>query len=102
MEIETEKYKGLIRYVLGKLRELENEVLAYRVIHAALNAGDPELAAVMRRSFDDARISPLLKQKLDEKYEPILDKLLKRIDEASLGQEFEEWIREWKPSDPVN
>jgi hypothetical protein len=102
MELNTKKYRAFMQHLAKTFKGLESELLAYRTVFAALKMAHFEEASVLDQAFQQVLSCPGLRKWMDEKYDPVLEKLLERIDESTMDQELLKWLQEWKPEGPIN
>ena len=100
MEIKKEQYKALLTTVVGKLKRLETELMAYRLMIYALK--QVELHYPYDEAFRTALGSPQIARAMNAKYDGFLDIALKTIDENAANQELLKFLKEWNPEGPVN
>jgi len=100
MDIDPTKYKDFVLYLFKSLRELETELMAHRLSLESINVAHPELE--VRPFFQKILNSPQLQERMKQKYDPIVEDIQQRLDLATLGQDLERLMKEWKPEGPVN
>jgi ABC-type amino acid transport substrate-binding protein len=53
-------------------------------------------------SLESARRNPSLVAMMADKYDPLVEKFLKAIDQTASDQELAELLKKWKPTTPPN
>jgi hypothetical protein len=95
--VDKEKYKRLIQQFFESFKALEKELTAHQMVILSLKTQFSDLD----ESLEVARNSPLLERQMYEKYDVVLEKLLKLIDEAAADQDLFRLFQEWKPKGPI-
>ena len=103
MEIDAEKFKSVITSVLNNLRELETELMSYATfIHLMIVTGLIPPKIPWKESVEAGKRNPVIVKLMADKYDPMLDQLLKLVDSADLQTRIVELLKQWTPSGPVN
>lgn len=96
--MDPEKTKRLATFLLSKLKELETELVAYRMVFLA--------ATQVLEIPDLGRHLELAKQRaaqgMDQKYDDMMERFQHIIDQDTLDQELEEFLKSWNPEGPAN
>jgi hypothetical protein len=95
MDIDKEQYKIFLRQAFTNMKQLETELMAYRLLAHTLKRLHPDVP--VDDFLASARQNHSLLKRLDEKYEPYLARVLASIDQTATDQEIEEFLRSWKP-----
>jgi hypothetical protein len=99
MEIDPEELKKTVAQWLDALRRIEAELLAYVLVVAEFAKEDPKFVA---KVLGTARKSPKIVEVLDQKYDPIRREMIEHIERGSLNQALAQYLRDWKPENPIN
>jgi hypothetical protein len=100
MQVDPEKHKDLMVYMMGLFKSLETQLLAYQMFVHALKVLFPADYQVIDDTLQQALDSPALQQVMNQKYDAAVEMLKKRFDEAILDEELSKWIRDWKQQTP--
>ena len=99
MARDADRYKKLVTHVIAKLRELDAELMACRLLLSVLQLGHPDLHP--EQSLDAIKDSAQVQKPIREKYAH-LEELVGRFFEAAADEELSQWFEKWKPSGPLN
>jgi hypothetical protein len=100
MEIKPENFRALVRLTFESFKKLETELLKYRMVFYSMGAV-MDIQDMMNQLLEQAAKNPGLEKQMREKYDVPLENFLKSIDEATQDQALEQWLRDWKPSGPI-
>lgn len=101
MKIDPEKHKQLMISAFSIFKKLESQILAYRMVFHALKTFHPDLPD-LDEALELSLNSESLQKVMNAKYDPAVEMLTKRFDEAALESDLEQWLRDWKPTGPKN
>jgi hypothetical protein len=101
-EPNVKKLKEFLEHTTSIFKSLEKELVAYRMVIAAMELLDPEQADLLRQSFQAALKNPRLEQMMHNKYDVPLEAALKQVDEKAAEEDLLKLIRDWKPSKETN
>ena len=102
MEIDVEKFKQLVKFIMTNFKNLESELMAYQLTLAGIEQTIPEQARFFKVALELARNSGPLKKMMHEKYDEALEKFLQQADQEQLDPTVLKWFQEWKPTGQVN
>ena len=97
MEIDGEKFKNLVRYLMNNLKALETELLAHRAVLLANGLLEP-LAGQLK----ELRKAGEVREVMDKKYAPFFDALDKQVGQAAQDQAILKLLETWKPTGEPN
>jgi hypothetical protein len=99
MDIDSKKLKDAIVFMFDNYKNLETELLAYRfVVKCLQESGIVTPDIPWDQALEKARREPLILAYLEGKYGPLVDDVLKAIDQAVSSQELAELLKKWTPS----
>lgn len=96
---DADRYKRLVTTVIAKLRELDTELMACRLLFPLLRLGNPRLQP--EDSLEVIRNSAQVQKSIDEKYAH-LEEMVERYFETAADEELSQWFEKWNPTGPVN
>ena len=102
MEIERDKHRQIVKSLLENFKNVESELMAYRMVFLGLKMFDPSQTPYLDQAFQQALESPALRNKMNQKYDEALEKFLKQVDESLSSQELMRWLEDWKPEGSIN
>ena len=84
--------------MMENFKALESELLAHRIVFAALGEVLPDLG----QALESARNAPGPQVALTERYRADLEKLLRLVDQCHSDQEFAALLESWHPQGKPN
>jgi hypothetical protein len=95
MEIDGENLKGIITDIFKLLREVDTELLAYRVVVRILtHEGKIDRYLDWDRLVDAAKQNPDIQKAMAAKYDQLLQPLMQRVDLADLQAKVLELLKQ--------
>ena len=85
--------------MIAKLRELDTELTACRLLFPLLRLNDPRLQP--EESLEVLKDSAQVQRSIQEKYDR-LEEMVERFFETAADEELSQWFEAWKPSGPIN
>lgn len=104
MELDLEKFKTFVTYILTNFKDLESELSAFQMALIAFKRTyhDPSAGAFFEVTLQVARQSKPLQQAMHDKYDIALEKFLRQASQRTLDPEVVKWFQEWKPTGAIN
>ena len=103
MEIDKEKFKKLITFVINNFKAIETELVAFQLTLHALKQVRPSEAEFFETSLKAARISKPLQDQMRQKYDVALDRFLQQGEQSEPAEWALKFLQEWQPpKGPVN
>ena len=106
LDVDREKFRQFVTYLINTFKTMESELMALQMVQLAFRTSyhDPAAAGFFDLSLETARQSPRLQQAMHDKYDVALEQFLARISAQSAAdlEQVEQWLREWKPTEPIN
>ncbi len=100
---DIESLKQIFTSVVGQLKEIDSELLAYRMALIAMRETQPVAAATFEQFMVVAKVLPSYQTKIRDTYDVPLEQLLHKISYVqTVTEAVEKWLRAQKERKAVN
>jgi hypothetical protein len=100
---DIESLKLMFTSVVGQLKQIDSELIAYQMALVAMRESQPEAAEAFERFILLAKLMPSYEKTLRDKYDLVLEQILHKISYVqTVTEACEEWLRAQKERKAAN